>query len=309
MHNTTKNLLDYAIFKEAEQLDIDDTNNLINIKFLIDGNWENIIDFDKDEFDIFKDIRSLISENIGINNSRFKVNKEKVKNIFNVSALPKNDGERIVLSLEKEEIYPFKLSDLGINHNKLKIIEQSILNPSGLILVTGPVGSGVTTTLYSLINDLNNHQVNISSIENLIEYDLEEVSQTQIDIQNGYTIRDGVHHLVRQNSDIIMVNDTNNNEDLKSILEHSSRGIPIFSSLNTVDVNSTLTNFLQAGIDPMQISKAIDLIISQKLVKDKNNKLRREYDILQMNDDIGSLLKKPRITKSEIKKVVEEMIV
>ena len=313
MHNTTKNLLDYAIFKETKEIDIDNKDDKTTVKFLVDGSWEYVVDFSKNEFDILKDIKKIIVENKDTKSKffgRFKISKEKIKNIFNVSKLPKNDGERIILNLEKEEIAPLELKDLGFKYNELEIIKQTISRPRGLILVVGPVGSGITTTLYSLINDLNNHKINVSSIEKLIEYDLSEVNQTQIDIQNGYIIKDGLHHLVRQNSDVIMVNDINNNEDSQNILEYAFRGVPIFSSFNAIDINSALTNFLQIGIDSMQISSAIDLIISQKLVEDsKANEIKREFSVLQMNDDVKNLFQKPRVTSSQLKKGIREMVV
>jgi len=309
MHNTTKNLLDYAIFKEAKEIDIDNKDDKIIVKFLIDGSWKYIIDFFKNEFNILDDIKKITTKNTDTKNKffgRFKINKEKIKNIFNVSILSKDNGDRIILSLEKEKILPLKLKELGIKYDALKIIEETIDRQKGLILVIGHVGAGVTTTLYSLINNLNNNKINISSIENNIEYDLQEVNQTQINTQNGYTIKNGLHHLVRQNSDIIMINDINNPQDLQNTLEYASRGVPIFSSLNAVDINSALTNFLQIGIDPMQTSRAIDLIISQKLVKDKENIVKREYNILKMDDNIKNLFKNPRITSSQLKKRIEE---
>ena len=312
MHNTTKKILDYAIFKEAKEINIDTRDRNITVNFLIDGSWEEIINFSKDEFDIFQDVKKIVVKNVSNEDGfsgRFKINKGKTKHIFNVLNLSGVNNERIILSLEKEEVVPLSLKDLGLKEKALKVIEETIARPKGLILVTGLAGSGVTTTLYSLVNDFNNHEINISSIENLIEYDLPDINQTQIDIQNGYNIKNGIHHLVRQNSDIIMVNDINNLKDSRNIFEYSSCGMPIISSLNATDIDSVLTNFLQTGIDPAQMSHALDLIIFQKLVKDKENKTIREYSVLKIDDDVRDLFKKPRVTSSQLKRGISRIII
>lgn len=306
MHKNTKNILDYAIFRQAQQIDIDNNEKKTSVKFLINDYWDHIIDFS--DYNIFEDLEKIIIKhdyNIKDNFlGHFRISNGVIKTVFNVTLLPKQQGQRLNLSLNNEQVNPLKLKDLRFPKNTLKIIEKAIARPKGLILIVGPHGSGITTTLYSLINSIQNSNINISSIENDIEYDLPQINQMQVTSKNGGSIENSLYHLTRQNSDIIMVNDINSPVNAQAVIEYAYRGVPIFSSINAPDINSALTQFLQIGISPMQITSAIDLIISQK----KTNK-KRTFKVLKMKDRLKNLFGKPRMTAKQIKAGISEVVV
>ena len=308
LNKITKNLIDYAIFKNAKEIDIDKENKYTTVRFLVDGNWEHIIDFPKNEIDITKEIKSLAMSQEQKNKERspfrFKLSNNGNKTVFNVSNFIKKNGERMILSLYQEKITLLKLNELGIQKPYDKLISQTIAHPKGLNLIIGSTGSGITTTLYSLIDHINNPSLNISSIEEEVEYNLPGINQIQIETKIGYTISDCLYYLSRHNPDIIIVNDINHPQNTKAAVNHALKGVPIFTSLNADNITDAIIKLLSRGVNASYLSSALNLIIHQKIT---NNK--REYQAIKITDNMVDVLKNPRISKSQIEQVVSKLTV
>lgn len=305
----TKNLLDYAIFKEAREIDIDKEKSGTTVRFLIDGNWEYIIDFPKNKPDVGKEIKELAKLQTKTEKdktqelNRFKINDGINKVVFNISSFPKKIGERLILSIGQEQITLLELANLGIPPHQNMLITENLKRPKGLTLVIGCPGSGVTTTLYSLTNYINDPHINISSIEHKVECDLPGVNQLQADPKIGYSIADGLYYLARHNSDIIMVNDINEPQASKTSFEYLLKGVPMFASLNADDIGEGIARLLKAGVKGPHLSSALNIVVFQRLVEIEG-KIKREYQTVKLEDNLLALLKKPRFSKSEIENVI-----
>ena len=198
---------------------------------------------------------------------RFTIRQESVAIEVRVSILPSEFGETIVMRLLDESNQQLKLDDLGFREKEMKKIESAISKPHGMVLITGPTGSGKTTTLYAIMNRLNTPEVNISTIEDPIEYRMPHVNQSQVNPKIGFTFANGLRALLRQDPNIIMVGEIRDAETVEIAIQAAMTGHKVLSTLHTNDASSTLPRLLDMGVVSFLIASTVHLVLGQRLVR------------------------------------------
>ena len=190
------------------------------------------------------------------------------KNVdIRVSTLPTAFGERVVLRLLDKSSVLLKLSDLGMPQDRFKLINNLIRMPHGIMLVTGPTGSGKTTTLYAALTMINNPDINIITIEDPIEYQIEGIGQIHVNPKIGLTFASGLRSIVRQDPDVILVGEIRDLETAEIAIQSALTGHLVFSTLHTNDSASAVTRLIDMGIEPFLVSSSVVAILAQRLVR------------------------------------------
>ena len=190
------------------------------------------------------------------------------KNIdIRVSTLPTSFGERVVMRLLDKSSSLVPLEDLGLSKDDLDHFLRLIRAPHGIILVTGPTGSGKTTTLYSALNILNNPDINIITIEDPIEYQMNGISQMQVNSKIGLNFSNGLRTIVRQDPDVILVGEIRDIETAEIAIQSALTGHLVFSTLHTNDAASAITRLIDMGVEPFLVSSSVNAIMAQRLVR------------------------------------------
>lgn len=197
---------------------------------------------------------------------RFTINFENREIEVRTSVLPSEYGETIVMRI----LDPHSLrdvSELGMRPGLMKIINQELERPNGMILLTGPTGSGKTTTLYAFLNKIKNPGIKIITIEDPIEYRLEGISQTQVDPEHGYDFASGLAAIVRQDPDVILVGEIRDGETARIAIQAAMTGHLVFSTLHTNDAAGTVARLEALGVSSTDIAPALNIAIAQRLVR------------------------------------------
>ena len=190
------------------------------------------------------------------------------KNVdIRVSTIPTAFGERVVLRLLDKSTVLLKLTDIGMPEDRLKLIERLIRTPHGIILVTGPTGSGKTTTLYAALTTINNPDINIITIEDPVEYQIEGIGQIQVNPKIELTFAKGLRSIVRQDPDVILVGEIRDMETAEIGIQSALTGHLVFSTLHTNDSASAVTRLIDMGIEPFLVSSSVMAILAQRLVR------------------------------------------
>jgi type IV pilus assembly protein PilB len=265
-------LLEYAMFKDASDIHIEPEENDVIVRCRIDGILYNVMTLDKNvQPGIIARIKILSSLKVDEHrlpqDGRFKVYTDKYRVSCRVSIIPTFDGEKIVIRLLDEKAQALSLENLGLLSDSLEIVKRNILKPHGMILVTGPTGSGKTTTLYTILSVLNTSKVNIATIEDPIEYRIPHVNQSQTNSKLGFTFDAGLRALLRQDPNIIMVGEIRDEETAKISVNAAMTGHLLLSTLHTNDAVTTLPRLAQMGIPSFLIASTTNLIIAQRLVR------------------------------------------
>ncbi len=195
-----------------------------------------------------------------------------------VSTLPGRFGEKIVLRLLDKRSVLITLDHLGLDKSELDLINRLIYQPYGMILVTGPTGAGKTTTLYSMLNILNDVSRNIITVEDPVEYELARINQTAINVRAGYTFATAIRHILRQDPDIIMVGEIRDLETAEIAIQAALTGHLVLSTLHTNNAAGAITRLLDMNVEPFLISSAVIGIIAQRLVRRLCPFCRKEYN-------------------------------
>ncbi|MEX1120132.1 MAG: GspE/PulE family protein, partial [Candidatus Paceibacterota bacterium] len=186
---------------------------------------------------------------------------------FRVSILPTYFGEKTVMRLLREDISGFTLEGLGFHGEGLEKIHKATKRKTGMILTTGPTGSGKTTTLYTVLDILNTPDVNISTVEDPIEYQMPRINQTQVKPGIGFTFATGLRSLVRQDPDVIMVGEIRDNETASLAINASLTGHLVLSTLHTNSAAGAIPRLLDMDSEPFLLVSTLDVIIGQRLVR------------------------------------------
>jgi general secretion pathway protein E len=184
-----------------------------------------------------------------------------------VSTIPITYGERIVLRLLNKSSTLLRLPDLGLKDEKLKLIESLIHLSHGIILVTGPTGSGKTTTLYAILSKINSPDINIITIEDPVEYQLKGIGQIQVNSKIDLTFSRGLRAIVRQDPDVILIGEMRDQETADIGVQSALTGHLVFSTLHTNDSASAITRLVDIGVEPFLISSSVIAVIAQRLVR------------------------------------------
>ena len=309
-------LLKHAILQSASDIHIEPEEKDVVIRYRIDGILHDAMTLPKI---ILPGIvaRIKILSNLKIDehrlpqDGRFKVETSDYKIAFRVSIIPVFDGEKIVMRLLNESSSVLTLKQIGFRGRDLKIIEKEVKKPNGMILVVGPTGSGKTTTLYTVLGILNTPEVNISTLEDPIEYRMPRINQSQINAKINFTFASGLRSLLRQDPDIIMVGEIRDSETAELAVHAALTGHLVLSTLHTNSSAGTLPRITDMGIEPFLIASTANVIISQRLVRKICPECKKEYTLdkntynsVSQNFDadlIAKIFKKEKIIKKEYK--------
>jgi type II secretory ATPase GspE/PulE/Tfp pilus assembly ATPase PilB-like protein len=195
-----------------------------------------------------------------------------------VSILPTQYGESIVMRLLSREGFSFDLAKIGFEQHDLDTVLREIRKPLGMIIITGPTGSGKTSTLYSILKKLNTPEVKIITLENPIEYHLDGIAQSQVDPENGYTFADGLRSILRQDPEMILVGETRDYETADTAIQAAMTGHLVLTTFHANDVPSTIPRLVQMGVKPFFIQISLNLLMSQRLVRKICPKCKEEYE-------------------------------
>ncbi len=295
-------LLEYAIFENASDIHIEPMERELIVRYRIDGILRQVMTLPKKiQNGVVARIKILsnlkLDEHRLPQDGRFKVETDEYKVAFRVSIMPIYDGEKIVMRLLNESAQVLTLEQLGLLPRPLDKIKRSIRKPHGIILVTGPTGSGKTTTLYTLLNILNKPGVNISTIEDPIEYRITHVNQSQINPKIGFTFATGLRSILRQDPDIIMVGEVRDNETAEIASHAAMTGHLVLSTLHTNDAVSAPTRLLEMDVPSFLIASTTNLVIAQRLVRricpfciTSYNLTKSQIEELKKNVNVDKLL-------------------
>jgi len=198
---------------------------------------------------------------------RFKFENEKYKYSVRVSILPTFKGEKVVMRLLSETTKAFSLEELGLRDEGLENIQLNLRKPTGMILIAGPTGCGKTTTLYSMLEILNTPEINISTVEDPIEYQIPRVNQVQINSKIGLTFASGLRALVRQDPDVIMVGEIRDNETASLSINAALTGHLVLSTLHTTSAAGAIPRLIDMKAEPFLLSSTLNVILAQRLVR------------------------------------------
>jgi type II secretory ATPase GspE/PulE/Tfp pilus assembly ATPase PilB-like protein len=261
-----------AIVRNASDIHIEPDAHEVSVRCRVDGVLHEIFVF---ELMIYNALASRIkilgnldiSERRKAQDGRFEMEINKGKYDFRLSTTPTLYGESIVMRILDQQKILLKLNDLGLENNNLAVFESIIQAPFGIILITGPTGSGKTTTLYAALNEIKSLENKVLTVEDPIEYQLPLVQQVQVNEKVGFGFYEALKSFLRQDPDIIMVGEIRDKETLGAAAQASLTGHLVFSTLHTNDAPSAISRMVQMGLEPYLISDALLAIVAQRLVR------------------------------------------
>lgn len=274
-------LLIKAVRERASDIHIEPTRKMTKVRFRIDGQLHPVVEQDKNfHLPIVSRIKILSKMNIAEKrlpqDGRHYAMIDKREIDFRVSTFPTNYGEAVVLRLlDRARI--ISLKELGIEAERLKILREIITVPVGMILITGPTGSGKTTTLYAILKEIKANQKNIITIEDPIEYDIEGIRQSQVNLKAGFTFLTGLNNILRQDPDVVMIGEIRNVETAQIAIRAALTGQLVFSTLHTNDAPNTATRLIDMGVEPYLLTSSLQGAIAQRLVRKICPKCKKKY--------------------------------
>lgn len=306
-------LLKHAIIQNASDIHIEPMEDQLLVRYRIDGLLHDAMVLPRNaEASITARIKVLsnlkLDEKRLPQDGRFKIDMNNEKVSFRVSILPTYYGEKTVMRLLRESVSGFTLEYLGFHGEGLERIHAATKLTTGMILTTGPTGSGKTTTLYTILDILNQPDVNISTIEDPVEYQMKRINQTQVKPEIGFTFASGLRTLVRQDPDIIMVGEIRDNETASLAVNAALTGHLVLSTLHTNSAAGAIPRLLDMKIEPFLLVSTINVIIAQRLVrrlsenKEKYFLTKDELAVLGKTVDLDRVLnalKEEKIVKKD----------
>jgi len=265
-------LFNYAYNNHASDIHIEPENKEINIRFRIDGILYDVLALPKTILNVIISRIKILAklrtdENRKAQDGKVLTHIDGEKIDIRVSIIPTTQGEKAVLRLLSSKGKYFDLQDLGMSSHDMNIVNRAVRKPYGMILSTGPTGSGKTTSLYSLIKILNNRDINICTIEDPVEYDLAGVNQIQVDTKTNLTFADGLKSLLRQDPDIMMVGEIRDKETANIAVNSAMTGHLVLSTLHTNDAATSLPRLLDMEVEPYLVASTVNIIIAQRLLR------------------------------------------
>lgn len=282
-----------AVKNRASDIHIEPEEDKVRVRYRVDGVLHEIVTPPKHlQNALISRIKILskmdIAEKRKPQDGRIMMRMEEKEIDMRVSTFPTVHGENIVMRILDKENAIMKLNDLGMKPEDLKKFNELIRRPHGIILVTGPTGSGKTTTLYASLSEINSIEKNIITIEDPVEYEIPLIRQTQVNPKVGLTFATGLRNILRQDPDIIMVGEIRDKETAEVAIQSALTGHLVFSTLHTNDAASSLTRLIDMGVEPFLISSTVIGLIAQRLVRVICKKCKETYTPLDETlKDIG----------------------
>lgn len=308
-------LLKHAILQSASDIHIEPDEKEVRVRYRIDGVLHDAMTLPREVLPgIIARIKVLsnlkLDEHRLPQDGRFKIENENYKFSLRVSILPVFDGEKIVMRLLDESSKGLTLEKMGLWGKPLEAVHRDIKKPNGMVLVTGPTGSGKTTTLYTVMDIINTPEVNISTVEDPVEYRMPRINQTQVNSKIGMTFASALRSLLRQDPDVIMVGEIRDKETLEIAIHAAMTGHLVLSTLHTNSAAGALPRMIDMGAEPFLISSTVNVIIAQRLVRKLCPECKIEYNLTEKEvktlknsinlDDILKCLKGADILKKTI---------
>lgn len=265
-------ILEYATAEGASDIHFELSEDSLLVRFRIDGILRDILTLPKKIHAALlarvKILSSLkIDEHRTPQDGRFKFKIHENYIALRVSILPAFFGENVVMRLLPESARPLSLEELGVGGDDMPTILKSIHRPNGMVLVTGPTGSGKTTTLYSVLNILNAPEVKICTIEDPVEYSIQRINQTQVNQKAGLTFSSGLRSLLRHDPDIIMIGEIRDNDTAEIAIHSALTGHLVLSTLHTNSAAGAIPRFLDMGVENFLLASTLNVVIAQRLVR------------------------------------------
>jgi len=277
-------LLEYAYDNRASDVHLEPLEGRTAVRFRIDGVLHDVFEVPPHLHEILT-ARIKVLAALRTDEHRrpqdgqlvFRIAGQRVD--MRVSIIPVTDGERVVLRVLSERSRTFTLETTGLSGADLQKVRTALEQPWGMILAVGPTGCGKTTTLYTMLKILNTREVNIATIEDPVEYDVEGVNQTQVDPPAGLTFATGLRSLVRQDPDIFMVGEIRDNETAEIAINAALTGHLVLSTFHANNAVTTLVRLLEMDIEPYLVTSTVSLVIAQRLVRKLCERCRESYTI------------------------------
>ncbi|MFH1510009.1 MAG: GspE/PulE family protein [Candidatus Nealsonbacteria bacterium] len=259
----------------ASDLHIEPMKETSKIRIRTDGILQDVIDLNTEDYkEILSRIKLLAGIKLNISDrpqdGRFSVFMGEEKDVLpielRISTLPAEYGEAVVIRILNPKSL-ISLGDLGLREDLLKMFKKEIKKPNGMIIITGPTGSGKTTTLYAFLKEIQSSEIKMITIEDPIEYHLKGISQTQVNPEKGYDFASGLQSIMRQDPDVILVGEIRNPKTSKIAIQAALTGHLVFSTLHTNDAAGTISRMTSLEGDIKNIGPAINMAIAQRLVR------------------------------------------
>lgn len=275
-------IISEGLLYRASDVHFEPREDRVDIRFRVDGLlklagsltkeiYENVLNRIKIESNLRIDEHNASQDGA----IRFKYNKKNID--LRVSIVPVVDGEKVVIRIIAGYVKNTKFSDLGFSEKHIDLFEKIQKKPFGMIIVTGPTGSGKTTTLYSFVRNINNPDKNITTIEDPVEYYIPGTNQISVNEKKGVTFAKGLRSIVRQDPDIIMLGEIRDHETAETAINASLTGHMLLSTFHANDASTTIPRMLDMGVEPFLLSSTLDLIVSQRLVRKICESCRHSY--------------------------------
>jgi type IV pilus assembly protein PilB len=307
---TVNLLLEYAIRSHASDVHIEPREDFVQVRYRVDGMLKEVNRLPRNVMDALIS-RIKILSNLKIDerrvpqDGRFKISIGDRQYALRVSTLPIVDGEKVVMRILDESNQAISLEQLGYWGKALEDITREMNEPNGIVLMTGPTGSGKSTSLFSILSILNRPDVNISTIEDPVEYKIPGVNQTQTNAKAGMTFANGLRALLRQDPNIIMVGEVRDGETAGLAIQAALTGHMVFSTLHTNNAATTLPRLLDMNIEPFLISSTIRAVVGQRLIRRLHEESRENY--VPTEDEKNELIRMFNLPVGSAFKIIHEL--
>ncbi len=313
-------LLEYSVIEKASDIHIEPQEASVTVRYRIDGVLHDVMTLPKViQPALVARIKVLaalkIDEHRLPQDGRFKIEKEGYKFSLRVSIIPVFDGEKVVIRLLDESTKAMSLEQLGFLPSQLEIVDRNIHKPHGMLLITGPTGSGKSTSLYAILSILNTKQVNISTIEDPVEYRIVGANQMQVNPKISLTFAMGLRALLRQDPNIIMIGEIRDQETADEAMHAAMTGHIVLSTLHTNSSAGALPRLIDIGVEPYLIASTVNAVMGQRLVRvicpDCKTKYEVEKAVLEVLrkefnfDKLLESLRREKIIADNIKDVAD----
>lgn len=306
-------LINQALKLDASDIHIEPFENQIRVRFRVDGDLHEILTISmQSQSAIITRIKVMANMNIAEKrlpqDGRIEMKVDNLEVDMRISVIPSSYGEKIVMRILNRENFLKSKTELGFTKDNLNLFDNIISAPNGIILISGPTGSGKTTTLYAYLNELNKINKNIITVEDPVEYKLDGINQVQVNSKIGLSFANGLRSILRQDPDIIMIGEIRDEETAEIAIRAAITGHLVLSTIHTNDAPSTIIRLLDMGIKPFLISASLRGVIAQRLVKTICENCKTFYEasgyekeVLEINDNLGEdyLSKKVILYKGE----------
>ena len=283
-----------AIAIKASDIHIEPEKERGRLRLRLDGVLQDINFF---ELDIYRLLNSRIKLLSGMKltskiaqDGRFNIMEGEEEISIRTSLIPGSYGESIVMRILDPKAIQVAIEELGIEPYLFEIVKNEIAKPNGFILVTGPTGSGKTTTLYAFLRKIYSPKINVVTIEDPVEYHLPGITQTQINLEKGYTFPEGLRSALRQDPDVIMVGEIRDGETAEIAVQSSLTGHMVFSTLHTNNAAGVIPRLIDLGVNPKILVSALSLSIAQRLVRKLCKFCKKESSPTEKENEIIKLI-------------------